>query len=165
MGNPKKPDHLKLLQGTHRKDRANPKEPKPKRGIPSCPKHLGSIAKKEWKRVSKILDKSRLLTHADLAGLMIYCELYERLVETSRAFDEGGRKMTITVPILDGDNKVAGYSDPKPNPLVIIHRQTIQAIRPYLSAYGLTPFDRPRLQVLDDGKQSQDEDPLGLMEG
>ena len=40
MANPKKPTHLKAVQGTGRKDRDNPSEPKASGVIPSVPDHL-----------------------------------------------------------------------------------------------------------------------------
>jgi hypothetical protein len=48
-GRKPKPIALKPIQGTYRPDRANPNEPKPKSGVPSCPKFLQEDARKQYR--------------------------------------------------------------------------------------------------------------------
>jgi len=67
MARPRKPKQLKIVQGTYRKDRANPHEPKPQPRIPSCPWELCDTAKKEWRRLAPELHQLGLLTALDRA--------------------------------------------------------------------------------------------------
>ena len=46
------PTQLKVVRGTLRKDRANRNEPQGAPAIPTCPRHLGEEATREWRRVS-----------------------------------------------------------------------------------------------------------------
>src|SRR5215213_7942443 len=69
MGNPRKPTALKELQGTFRKDRANPSEPRPHRVIPQPPSHLSASVKAAWRELADIADGLGVLTEGDPAAL------------------------------------------------------------------------------------------------
>ena len=73
-----RPAHLKLLRGNPGKRPVNTREPKPKTKIPTCPTHLGAIARKEWKRITVQLDAVGLLTELDRTGVAGYCTAYQR---------------------------------------------------------------------------------------
>jgi len=51
-GRKRKPTVLKVLEGNPGKRPLNKNGPKPKPVAPKTPKHLNSVAKKEWKRVA-----------------------------------------------------------------------------------------------------------------
>lgn len=85
MPQPRKPTALKELQGTTRRDRANPREARPKRHLPDPPASLDAEAKREWRRAGKILLELGLVTEADRATFTLYCQAWSRLVEASRA--------------------------------------------------------------------------------
>ena len=88
MANKRIPDNVHLLQGTHRKDRHGTpdKKAKLKTKLPVMPKWLPARAKTEWKRITKVLAKSGLLTEADQAVLAQYCLLYGELAEWKEDF-------------------------------------------------------------------------------
>jgi Phage terminase, small subunit len=72
--NPPKPTALKLLEGTVRKDRANPAEPRPTVGaVP--PPFLPSrgAARVAWNRLAPMLERLRVLTEADADALALGC--------------------------------------------------------------------------------------------
>jgi P27 family predicted phage terminase small subunit len=89
-GRPRKPTHLKLIEGTHRKDRANPKEPKPKAGTPQCPKTFGEAARAEWKRIIPEMRAMGILNTADRAEMARYCQFWARWQECEQVIDEQG---------------------------------------------------------------------------
>lgn len=72
------PNRIIQLRGgtahTHEKARGNDIEPPAK--IPSCPAHLNKEAKKEWRRVVKILEPIGILSGLDMSILAEYCEAY-----------------------------------------------------------------------------------------
>lgn len=64
-GHNKKPDHLKLLQGTLRKGRSNPDAPKLKHKIPRASASLPKEAKVEYYKLVKILNNMKVLSEGD----------------------------------------------------------------------------------------------------
>ena len=86
MANPRKPTALKVLEGTERKDRMNPAEP---RFLPTeeadAPDWLnGPVALAEWYRLRDVLEGQRVLTEADLTALGHLCNLHGKCVEKWR---------------------------------------------------------------------------------
>jgi len=68
-GHNKKSTYLKVLQGTLRKDRTNPKAPKLVRSIPSPSRGLVVEAKREFMKLAAILDEMGILSKADSGEL------------------------------------------------------------------------------------------------
>ncbi len=66
------PTEILRLRGSKRANRRTT-EPKPERGIPSCPQHLGKTARAEWRRVTKPLDQMGVIAKIDRALLAAYC--------------------------------------------------------------------------------------------
>src|ERR1051325_241632 len=84
-----KPTALKVLEGrSHRPLPGN--EPKPAQGVPSCPKHLNSEARKEWRRITKELLHLGLLTKIDRGALSCYCQAWARLIEAEEYLAKEG---------------------------------------------------------------------------
>lgn len=81
MGAPRKPTALKEVQGTaHRnKQRQNPDEPKPSRGIGPAPDHLGENISEIWDEVVSNM-YAGVLGEADRIGL----ETMARLIHLMR---------------------------------------------------------------------------------
>lgn len=71
--NPPKPTALKVLQGTDRKDRANPGEPKPAPGAVKPP-GLSRAASAEWERLAPMLERLGLLRETDALAFEDLCE-------------------------------------------------------------------------------------------
>ena len=84
MANPKKPNHLKVISGTNRKDREAESviEHPLVENVPVAPDWLSNIhAKKEWDRLSPILHANKLLTQAGLMAFGHMCSLHGKLVQ------------------------------------------------------------------------------------
>ena len=75
-GPPRKPDALKRLEGTYRKDRTSKNPPKFPGSTPRPPKELNAAAKAEWKRLSPQLAELGMLTPADKALFGVYCQAF-----------------------------------------------------------------------------------------
>ena len=73
-GRKPKPTGLKVLEGNLGKRPLNHKEPKPTKKAPRCPSWLEEDAKKEWKRMSKVLESMGLLTDMDMTAFAGYCQ-------------------------------------------------------------------------------------------
>lgn len=67
---------------THKKPRED--EPELSAKMPTCPTHLNTIAKREWKRAGKVLNNIGLMTELDMATLAEYCESYGKWVDLKK---------------------------------------------------------------------------------
>ena len=81
MANKRKPDNIHLLQGTFQKSRHG--DPKKKINLPTkfpiCPRWMDKLAKKEWARIKKVMEKSAVITFGDATVLTQYCMLVAEL--------------------------------------------------------------------------------------
>ena len=130
-----KPTALKELQGNPGKRAINRNEPKPT-GVPRCPSHLDSEAKKEWARISKELVAIGLLTSVDRAALAAYCSSYSRWAAAEEQIQKFGT--VIKSP-------KSGY--PVQNPYVGVANTALDHMRKFGVEFGMTPASRTRLQV------------------
>ena len=70
----RKPTSMKLLEGTYRRDRANPAEPKPEVGAEPPPwLPADGPARDAWNRLAPVLTSMRVLTEADGDALAVGC--------------------------------------------------------------------------------------------
>jgi len=89
-GRKPKPTKLKVIQGTFRKDRANPDEPVPENKIPSPPDFLNADALQEWGRMSEKLYQLGMLAEIDRGIFAAYCQAFGRWAEAERLIKEKG---------------------------------------------------------------------------
>ena len=83
-----KPAALKLLEGNPGKRALNLSDGvNPRVQIPSAPDHLGKEARKEWKRITPLLEELGLISGLDRAALALYCQAVGRLSELEMAFN------------------------------------------------------------------------------
>lgn len=147
-GRKPKPTALKELAGNPGKRPLPQNEPKP--GVPSsppyAPRHLGSEAKREWRRLVPRLMAVGIFTELDYAALALYCEAYGRWVvaeEHLRADTEG----EILV-----SEKGFRYI----NPWRTVANQAWEQMRKILVEFGMTPSSRSRVKV----EKGEDLDPF-----
>lgn len=82
MGKKRIPDNVHLLKGTHRPTRHGKPEEKPQVTdtiSKTPPRWFPAEAKKEWRRITKIMLNSNVLTSADTSTLSQYCLLFAQL--------------------------------------------------------------------------------------
>src|SRR4051812_39002875 len=91
MPNRPNPSHLKVVQGTARKDRANPDEPKPPLGSPVPPIWLSDGAKVQWGRFSVWLEQMGVLTAADGPALERLVSVYLEVRDLEATLAREGR--------------------------------------------------------------------------
>ena len=80
-GRKPKPTSLKILEGNPGKRPLPKNEIQPKKKAPRCPSWLEEDAKKEWKRMGKVLEGLGLLTDMDMMAFAGYCQAYARWKE------------------------------------------------------------------------------------
>jgi P27 family predicted phage terminase small subunit len=105
------------------------------RKAPACPDHLDTDAKREWKRLVKLLLRLRILTDADGMVLANLCQAWSTLVKAQVKMNETG--LLLKTP--------SGYV--QQSPLLGIVNSCTDTVMKLSREFGLTPSSRGRLQV------------------
>jgi len=143
-GRPPKPTALKLAAGNPGKRKLEPDaEPRFPPGAPAKPAHLKGLAGAEWKRIVPILEAQGLVTHADLAALVAYCQSYAEMVASQAVLDEEGWTINVGGKLVDGE-MVGGQE--QPHPAISRQRSAWASVRAFSALFGLTPSARTRVR-------------------
>lgn len=144
-GRKPKPTALKELEGNPGGRPLNKKEPKPNRKAPRCPSWLEEEAKREWKRMGKILEQMGILTEMDMTAFAGYCQAYARWKEAEEFITQHGTM--IRTP--------NGYLQQVPQ--VSIAQTNLKIMLKFCEQFGLTPSARSRIIAGESLIESQDE--------
>ena len=138
------PTKLKVVRGTDRKDRANPKEPQPSGDAPvKPPSWLSENAKPWWKRVRPMLVLMQVLTDADPVALGMLCDaLAEYIAARDQVEREGRTFESITEK---------GGTMIRAHPAVSIQADAWRRAKLMLTEFGLTPASRAKISVSEAG--------------
>ena len=137
-----KPTRLKLLENNPGKRPLNKNEPKPKPIKPSCPRWLSKHAKREWRRLSRELERLGLLTKIDRGVFAQYCQAYATWREAEEVIRAKG--FIIMTP--------KGHVQQIPH-VNISHKAQLIMLR-CAQEIGLTPSSRSRISV--SGQEDED---------
>jgi P27 family predicted phage terminase small subunit len=129
----KKPTNLKLLEGNPGK-RPIKKQPKLEIKKLKCPIWLNKEAKKEWKRVFTLLEKSGLISDIDMTIFAMYCQNYARWKQAEEELNS--EKL-----------KISGQRGPIINPLIKISQTYQTRLKISIEKLGLSPSDRANLDI------------------
>lgn len=124
----------------------------PKIEVPSVPKHLGTEAKKEWKRITPLLEELGLISGLDRAALALYCQAAGRLAELETAFNgmvdikvAAGKKYADAVYEASYSETPSGYV--QQSVIVQLIGKHREQLNRYLMHFGLSPAARGRVQA------------------
>jgi len=132
-GRKPKPTALKMLEGNPGGRPLNEAEPKPQKKAPRCPSWLEDEAKREWKRMAKVLEQMGLLTEMDMAAFAGYCQAYARWKEAEEFLTQHGSM--VRTP--------NGYLQQVPQ--VSIAQTNMKIMLKFCEQFGLTPSARSRI--------------------
>ena len=146
-----KPNVLKLIAGNPGKRSLNLADGvNPRVEIPAPPKHLGGAAKKEWRRITPLLEELGLISGLDVAALSLYCQSYGRLVELEMAFNarvsmrmDAGEALHDAVLTTSTGITPSGYQ--QQSVIVQLIRSHREEVNRYLAHFGLSPAARARV--------------------
>lgn len=137
MANPRKPTHLKTVQGTVQKCRANPNEPVASAMMPVAPEYLSEAAAAKFSWLVTILDGMGVASRDDTDALAMLSSL---LVDV-----EEDTVLLNSVPAFYVPSEESGIirAHPAINRLAT-NRQRAQAL---LGEFGLTPAARSKVSA------------------
>lgn len=148
-----KPTALKLLEGNAGKrplDLAAGVNPRIE--IPSAPKHLSAEARKEWKRITPLLEELGLISGLDRTALALYCQAAGRLAELETAFNgmvakkvAEGKDYADAVYACSYAVTPSGYE--QQSVIVQLLGKHREQVNRYLMHFGLSPAARGRVQA------------------
>jgi P27 family predicted phage terminase small subunit len=132
MPNPRKPEELKRLAGTFRKDRNKPVQNAGERLIEQleAPDSLSDGGKVEWDALMPVLVDMGVLTLADLRTLALLCETLATVTELENTVQSEG----FTIPAATGGHKA--------HPALRSLETTRNAAHRMLGDFGLHPKAR-----------------------
>jgi P27 family predicted phage terminase small subunit len=139
------PTYLKLIKGTARKSRLNPKEAqaKPAKAPPKVPAFLLKEARKAWRARCGDLYAAGLITKLDRSAFAAYAQAFGRWEKAERMLAELER----IEPASGGLTIITTAGNLMMHPLLIIARQAQADMMRYAAEIGLTPSARSRINA------------------
>ncbi len=113
-----------------------------------APESLGTIGKKEWKRMYKLIEKEcKDFTDKDLTLLEVYCKNYEKWIKSEKFLDENGYSYICST----------GY--PSQYPEVTISNNAQKQMISAMRELGLSPASRSKIiKQVSSSSGNTDED-------
>lgn len=150
-----KPTATKRALGNPGRRPLNDREPQLPIAEPTMPSWISREAKAEWKKIVPYLLAMRVLTEADGAALVGYCQAWAEIQICTRALNQDGR--FPKEPVVDRDGNVLGCKV-RAHPAIRAQRDAFARLKSYLALFGLSPSDRSSVIAQDD--RAGDIDPL-----
>ena len=152
MPNPRTPSHLKVVRGTERKDRANPREPSlsvaPANVRPPAWLDLSPLARRAWHELVPLLRGMGVLTRADRIALALLCDALASYANAkSVVATEGSTYETASE---------TGATMIRAHPVVAMGAESSRFAKTMLGEFGLTPAARSKVSRVGSGQK----DPL-----
>ena len=141
-GRPPKPTAIKELAGNPGRRPLNRLEPKPRVSLPPAPSWLQGAARKEYRRVGKLLLGLRVMTEADCTALALYAKEYDRYIYANQMLDENGVVMRGALG--------AYYQSPWLHTANTAYKNLCRM----LSEFGLTPSSRSRISAVPEPSET-----------
>ena len=148
-----KPAALKALEGNPGKRALDLSAGvNPRVEVPSAPRHLSKEARKEWARITPILEELGLISGLDRTALALYCQAFGRLSELETAFAgmvarlvDGGAEYSDAVYQASYSVTPSGYA--QQSVIVQLLGKHREQVNRYLMHFGLSPAARGRVQA------------------
>lgn len=146
MARAKKPTNLKIIQGTHRPDRANPNEPDPEilSDIPEPPAGLSDEIKAAWRMFAEQLQMIGVLAKTDLAALEAAASCYVEWKNARDFIAQHGVAYEEKSVDKNGDVVVLGW---KKYPQTTALHAAENRLRLWLNQFGMTPASRANVSA------------------
>jgi P27 family predicted phage terminase small subunit len=151
-GRKRKPEALKLVQGTQRKDRTNPDAPKATESIPRPPAYLSARAKQIFNKMVRRLKEIGVASATDTEAIAILAQRLEEVELLSKEVETVGHTYKTTSRV--GEEVI------KSNPAVAMLNEAKRHAQSMLAEFGLTPASRSKVSAKGSGKAAN---PFGAL--
>ena len=135
----RKPDHLKVVQGTDRPDRMNPDAPTAAEGSPIAPDWLSERATEIFGDLVSILDDMGIASPDNAASLAMLASRLEEVEITTAIIEDLGRTYTTI-------NAQGGVMH-RGRPEVAQRSEAMRHAQSLLAEFGLTPASLSKVSV------------------
>lgn len=156
-GRPPKPSNLRRLQGNPGKRPLPAREPTPPAGEIKPPSWLKGKGRAAWRRLLPLLESMRVMTPADCEALALGCDALGEYVELRDIIRRGGRTYQTTTQ--------SGAIMYRTRPEVALAADAWRKADHILSAFGLTPSARSKVQTVAEIQRDPFEEFLGRKNG
>ena len=146
-------------RGVHKLDELADGEPKATRGLPECPKHLKSIARKAWRFWADELEGMSLDCRPDAMMLEGACVSYQTFVELYELIEGQGK--LVAKKERNPQTGQLEVVDVRPHPALHIRDRALMQMRAFCSEFGFSPVSRARLFV--ERREADGDDLMALL--
>lgn len=147
-----KPLALRVLEGNAGKRPLNLADGvNPKIEIPAPPRHLSREARKEWKRITPLLEELGLISGLDRTALALYCQAAGRLAELEEAFNGqvnrlmDQRGLDYPDAVYEASHAVTPSGYAQQSVMVQLIKSHREQVNRYLQHFGMSPAARGRV--------------------
>lgn len=133
-GRKPKPNAVKKAEGNPGKRPLNDDAPPPDLKKPACPKQLNKEARKEWRRITKLLAEKGLIDQVQRSAISRYCQLWAEWLHAVTKVEEEG-----AVIFTDKGNAVQ-------SPYISIAHTAAKLLAALEAEFGLTPSSSTRVK-------------------
>ncbi len=149
-----KPTALKVLEGNPGKRALDLSAGvNPPVAVPSAPRHLSKEARKEWVRITPLLEELGLISGLDRTALALYCQAAGRLAELEMAFAgqvkrlETEKGLEYFDAVYQASHAVTPSGYAQQSVIVQLIGRHRDMVHRYLMHFGLSPAARGRVQA------------------
>ena len=129
---------VKQRRGTYRPDKTRHKNaPELPPGWPAPPEDFTEKELAAWRRFQEMLEKTEVVSEADLAVLVALCRAQVRYDKATAELERDG--LTFKTVNRSGEEMIRAH------PAVRIAENAERAVRQFLCELGLTPASRPKV--------------------
>lgn len=136
------PTHLKLIRGNPGKRKVSLDQFRPTACIPSCPRHLKGEARKEWLRVTKLLDECGMIAEVDRGALAMLCTSWGRYVNAEEMIEKASELEPGMFGLFEKSPKGHVHIQ---TPWLSVSNRSMEMYRAWCSEFGITPASRARV--------------------
>jgi len=135
------PTALKVIHGNPGERRLVP-DPAPP-GVPSCPAHLKGEARKEWRRLTRLLPRMGVMSEVDRAALALLCVAWGDHVHARQMMLAEAAKN----PEFDGRFVTSPIGFVVQSPWLAVSNRSFELYLRVCTEFGLTPSSRARANM------------------
>ncbi|TAM96305.1 MAG: phage terminase small subunit P27 family [Rhizobiaceae bacterium] len=151
-GRKRTPDHLKIIAGTDRPDRANPDAPKPAAALPEAPEWLSARGAEIFEQLVSIISPMGIGSSSDGAMLALAASRLEEVEICTAMIEDGGRTFVSNVTY-DDEGRIVSQQI-KGHPAVAQRSEAMRHAQSLLAEFGLSPAARSKVSVSTPDEQN-----------